>query len=302
VHRLYTAAQAGYSAVCVEVGGFLGAKPTKKTLIRYAQFGALMPVMNNGGGNGGLTNHLPWWHDEQTTDIYRYYATLHSELVPYIFSCSVESNLTGVPIVRDSDIEKKHHKLGEELFVSFITSDTNAKEVVLPSESDWIDYWDEENVYRAGSTVGYAAPLDQCPIFIKPGAIIPMNVKNTVTGHGDGTSEGKQTLVIYPYQRSNFVYHMPVSDGIEYSDVNVEVDEAEGTVTVKGRKEADYRLRVKCFIEPESVEGADSWRYDAESKYIIADKKAKSFRINIRPLHAYGRIAADVMQRGGSNE
>ena len=61
--------------------------------------------------------------------------------------------------------------------VSFITSNTNSKEVALPSNTDWIDYWNEDNVYKAGSTVGYTAPLEQCPIFIKPGAIIPMNVR-----------------------------------------------------------------------------------------------------------------------------
>jgi alpha-glucosidase (family GH31 glycosyl hydrolase) len=296
MHRLYTAAQGGYSAICVEIGGFLGAKPTKKTLIRYAQFGALMPVMNNGGSNGGLSNHLPWWHDEQTANIYRYYATLHSELVPYIFSYSVESNLKGEPIVRDSDIERKHHNLGEQLFVSLITSDTNAKEVALPSNADWIDYWNEENVYKAGSTVGYATPLDQCPIFIKPGAIIPMNVKTALTGHGDESSAGKQTLVIYPYEKSSFVYHRPMGDGVKYSDVNIKVDEAKGTITVKGRKEADYRLRIKCFAKPESVKGADSWRYDAQSKYIIADKKAKSFTINIKPLYAYGNKPTELLQ------
>ena len=292
----YRSAQAGYGALCVEVGGFFGARPTKKQLIRYAQFGALMPVMCNGGSNGGLENHLPWWHDEQAANIYRYYATLHSELVPYIFSYSVESNLKGDPIVRDSDIKRKHHNLGEQLFISFITSDTNVKEVALPGRANWIDYWNEEKVYKAGSTVEYAAPLDRCPIFIEPGAIIPMNVKTALTGHGDESSAGKQTLVIYPYEKSSFVYHRPVGDGVKYSDVNIKVDEAKGTDTVKGRKKADYRLRIKCFTEPEFVKGADSWRYDAEGKYIIADRKAKSFTINIKPLRAYGKNPTELMQ------
>jgi len=255
-----------------------------------------MPVMNNGGSNGGLSNHLPWFHDEETVNIYRYYAVLHSQMVPYIFSCSVDAHLKGGSIVKSPDSDKAHHLLGEQLFVSLITSDTNAKEVALPSKTDWIDYWNEDNVYKAGSTVGYAAPLDRCPIFIKPGAIIPMNVKTALTGHGDESSAGKQTLVIYPYEKSSFVYHRPMADGVKYSDVNIKVDEAKGTITVKGREKADYRLRIKCFTQPESVKGADSWRYDAESKYIIADKKAKSFKINIRPLYAYGKKTTELMQ------
>ena len=296
MHRLYTAAQAGYSTICVEVGGFLGAKPTKESLIRYAQFGALMPVMNNGGSNGGLSNHLPWFHDEETVNIYRYYAVLHSEIVPYLFSCSVDAHLKGDSIVKSPDSDKAHHLLGDQIFASPVVFSESKKHVVLPETGHWVDYWNEEKVYKANSTVEYATPLDRCPIFIKRGAIIPMNVRTALTGHGDESSTGKQTLVIYPYEKSSFVYHRPMADGVKYSDVNIKVDEAKGTITLKGCKRADYRLRIKCFTEPESVKGADSWRYDAESKYIIADKKAKGFTINIRPLYAYGKNPPELMK------
>jgi alpha-glucosidase (family GH31 glycosyl hydrolase) len=296
MHRLYDAAQGGYSAICVEIGGFLGARPTKESLIRYTQFGALMPLMNNGGSNGGLTNHLPWFHDEETVNIYRYFAVLHSELVPYIFSCSVEAHLKGGPIVKSSDIEKAHHLLGDQIFASPVVSSESKKHVALPEAENWIDYWNEDKVYKAGSTFEYAAPLDRCPIFIKPGAIIPMNVTTALTGHGNQSSAGKETIVIYPYEKSSFVYHRPMGDGIKYSNVNIKVDEAKGTIIVKGRRKADYRLRIKCFTKPESVKGVDSWRYDAESKYIIADKKAKSLKIKIKPLDAYSKISTELIQ------
>jgi alpha-D-xyloside xylohydrolase len=168
--------------------------------------------------------------------------------------------------------------------------------VALPETGNWIDYWNEDKVYKTGSTFEYAAPLDRCPIFIKPGAIIPMNVTTALTGHGDQRSAGKETIVIYPYEKSSFVYHRPMGDGIKYSNVNIKVDEAKGTIIVKGRRKADYRLRIKCFTKPESVKGVDSWRYDAESKYIIADKKAKSLKIKIKPLDAYSKISTELIQ------
>ena len=41
----------------------------------------------------------------------------------------------------------------------------------------------------------YAATLDHYPLFIKAGAIIPLDVKTAVTGHGDTTSAGKTTVL-----------------------------------------------------------------------------------------------------------
>ena len=142
-NHLYRSAQAGYGAPGIEVGGYMGPVPTKQSLIRYSQLGALTPIMENGGSNGGLAEHLPWYHDEvdtQTVDIYRYYATLHSELTPFLFSYGVEGNQTGESIIRGSDETLSVHRLGEELFVSVITEggDNVTKTVTFPSGSYWI--------------------------------------------------------------------------------------------------------------------------------------------------------------------
>ena len=56
---IYESAIRGYGAPGVEVGGYFLVKPTKGSLIRYAQFGALTPLMENGGKNGGEKEHLP---------------------------------------------------------------------------------------------------------------------------------------------------------------------------------------------------------------------------------------------------
>ena len=76
-------AQLGYGAPGVEVGGYMGAVPSKDSLIRYAELAAVTPLMENGGAKGGLAEHLPWTWDTQTVDIYRYFASLHSELGSY---------------------------------------------------------------------------------------------------------------------------------------------------------------------------------------------------------------------------
>lgn len=289
--NIYRSAQAGYGALSCEVGGYRHySRSNKPQFIRYTQFGAFTPVMINGGVNGGLSNHLPWFYDDETVDIYRYYATLHSELVPYIFSYNVEAHLSSETIIIDSDIEKAQHKLGEEIFVSPVVTDDLFKHVHFPDQDYWIDYWKQEKVYSPDTSLYYSVSMKKTPLFIKAGAIIPMNVKNDVTGHGNSSSQGKQTLMIYPYKKSQFVFHQPLGDGVDYTNITITVDEQKGTINVSGSSPENYRLRIKCFEKPQSIKGVSSWEYSNEQNVIVCDVKGDSFSVEIRGLIAYSSI------------
>jgi alpha-glucosidase (family GH31 glycosyl hydrolase) len=293
VNDIYTAAQAGYSAPGVEIGGYQGANPTKHSLIRYTQFAALTPLMENGGSNGGMTCHTPWYWDSiggnantQTTDIYRYFVSLHNELVPYLFSYDVEASLTGTSILRNTDIPNAQHMLGEEIFVSPLISDVTVKKIIFPASGEWIDYWNDSIVFTAGTTIQqYSSPLNRIPLFIKAGAIIPMNVKTSVTGHGDSTSAGKITMVIYPKATSAFTFHRPTGDGVAYENIAIDVVETGGSVLVKmtGGSAQTYRMRVKRPTPPTAVSGADAWKYDTADKWVIIDKQGANFQVTINP-------------------
>ncbi len=284
---IYDSARRGYGAPGVEIG-FYGDNLTKTSFLRYTQFAAMTPLMINGGRSTGADKHLPWNWDAQTVDIYRYYATLHSELASYLFSYGVEAHLTGKSIFRAVDKAASHHKLGEEVFVSILTSDATSKTVSFPAGATWIDYWNEKTVYPGGSSAVYPVPLARFPIFIKAGAILPLSVRNAVTGHGDSSYANRTTLLIYPAGVSSFTFHRPTGDGIGYSDVQVSVDEAAGSVRVTGTVVRSYILRVKSFSPPSSVQGADSWSYDGVSQYLTIRKRGDAFTIAINGLKGYG--------------
>ncbi|MBN2212432.1 MAG: hypothetical protein JW709_13625 [Sedimentisphaerales bacterium] len=287
---LYDSAAVGYGCLAAEVGGYYKAKSTKKQLIRYAQFGSLMPVMLNGGSNGGLENHLPWFHDEETVDIYRYYATLHSELAPYIFSYSVETNLTGQSLIRRASKVSNQHCLGEDIFVSVLTDENDAKRVYFPTTGVWIDYWDESKTYQPGEMADYTANLNRYPIFIRGGAIIPLKVKSDVTDHGDADWADRETILIYPCGKSELVYHHPTGNGIAYEDIIITVDEDRGEINIKGNSKLAYRLCVKSFAKPSKVKGTKEWRYDENRRMIIIDVQDDDFKIRINGLKGYKHL------------
>ncbi|OHB78864.1 MAG: hypothetical protein A2W31_14965 [Planctomycetes bacterium RBG_16_64_10] len=207
LRNIFKALAVGYAFVGSDIGGFSGGPAlTKTAFLRWAQFSAFNPLMMN----GGVGEHRPWAFDQETTDIYRYYAKLHSELVPYLYSYAVESHRTGTPIMRPCESGKWQFLLGNEFFISTMYQDTTAWKVELPA-GKWRDYWDESTTYCGPQSLAMAVPMARYPIFLRSGAIIPLLVKDSINGHGTKASQSFLTLLVYPDGNSEFKYH-PDSD------------------------------------------------------------------------------------------
>jgi alpha-glucosidase (family GH31 glycosyl hydrolase) len=58
-----------------------------QVFLRWAQYGAFLPLMENGGGG----EHRPWMYDEETTDIYRAFVQEHYRLIPYFMTTGSHS-------------------------------------------------------------------------------------------------------------------------------------------------------------------------------------------------------------------
>jgi len=277
---LYQSANAGYGALCVEVGGYTGAKSTKEELIRYAQFGAFMPVMSNGGANGGMTNHLPWFHDDETVDIYRLYATIHAELAPYLFSSCVDKHLGTGPLVKP--MGKTSHLLGKDIFVATIMDASNKINNSFPKEGQWIDFWNPTMVHDGGTKNEIKCSLREYPVFIRAGSIIPLAVDNDIAGHGGESSKGKITLWIHPKGKTTRIIHIHENDGTKYSDVSVSCDAAKGNISLEGKKKRAYRFLIEMKTKPKNVSGFDSWSYDSKKKRLVGNKTGDSFSVSIK--------------------
>ena len=281
INNVFISADSGYAAIGFDIGGYQNEynDPDRSLFLRWGQLGALVPIMENGGNRNNC--HRPWLFNraDSTTDIYRYFATLHHELVPYLYSYDIEAHSTGTSIVRpvgknlnDWVDSLWEYRLGDNLLISTIydENNNNSKTIYFPEGYSWIDYWNDNNVYQGGTPATLTYSERQYPIFIRKGAIIPLNVDDTVTHHGSGSLASKNflTLLIYPDGLSSFQYNIDPSNS-----TTITCEENGSNYTISFSKSTDsVIIRLKNNIEPANVglNGENLVKYNSFSDFETA--------------------------------
>jgi alpha-glucosidase (family GH31 glycosyl hydrolase) len=267
------AARRGNSVVGSDIGGYSGGHHPNKTLyLRWAEFGALCPLMETGGEG----ERRPWMIDDETVAIFRRFALLHAELAPYLYTQMVEAHRTGEPILRAENHCQSEYRLGPDLLVCPMLRAGATRDVRLPA-GDWIDFWDETRVYHGPVLLSaYPAPLDRMPLFIRQGALLPLSVSTGLLGHGDADAADSLTLAAYPGGGSgsgpSCLYHYETGPRTYASaPLQVTVAGREVVLSVPPLPQA-VRARVRLATRPERVlapeplpEIADSAAFRASS-------------------------------------
>ena len=105
-------AMSGFSIWGHDVGGYLNGNfstAPADLFMRWAQFGCFSPIMQmHRQVNPADLRQYPWGYAQvgetidqnAALDNYRFYATLHTRLFPYLYTHAKQSQDTGVPILR----------------------------------------------------------------------------------------------------------------------------------------------------------------------------------------------------------
>jgi len=197
-----------------DIGGYRGDdKRDKDLLIRWAQLGAFCPVMENGGSG----EHRPWMYDEQTLDIYRAFVCLHHQLIPYLYSQGAEAYAAGrslmVPVGSYAlQGMRWEYMIGEALFVSAIARSGESVVVEFP-EGEWMDWFTRE-VFAGGSTRALAVPLEDYPVFLRRGSVVPLQGVAGCAACGLPVPESTLLWVVWPGDRGAFRLHEEAGSGM----------------------------------------------------------------------------------------
>ncbi len=161
--------------------------------IRWAEFSAFCGLFLNGGhGERRL-----WKRSLPELEIIRKFSWLHTELVPYMYSYVVECHNGAPPLIRPQGKGKFHYLFGNELLVAPIYADRLNWTVSLPP-GRWRYLFHDDRVLPGPAEIPREFPLDEYPVFVREGAVIPMKVSRPYAGFGDGGSAGFTTWLVYP--------------------------------------------------------------------------------------------------------
>ncbi|WP_337569426.1 TIM-barrel domain-containing protein [Hallella sp.] len=293
----------GMSNITSDMDGIFGGK-NMEVNIRDFQWKAFTPMQLNMDGWGANPKY-PQALGEPATSINRNYLKLKAAMLPYTYSCAYEA-VAGRPLIRamfldypsdftHSAATKYQYMYGPSMLVAPIYQPTQADAqgndirngIYLP-EGQWIDYFTGD-VYEGGRILNnFDAPIWKLPLFVKAGAIVPMNRPNNNI-HEVNTAE--RIFDIWPAGHSEFTLYDDDGNTEAYmrgehatTKVTSELD-AKGNLAIticptEGNydgmvKEKSTLVRINTTARPKSVraiigkkkvtltegEGANTWRY-----------------------------------------
>jgi hypothetical protein len=129
----------------------------------------------------GTTPREPWYYDDETLQIARYYFDLRGTLKPYLLKLAAEAVEDGAPMWRPLIWEFPEAKdiddeflLGHDFLVAPILSESDERLVYLPA-GEWQDAWTHRRL-TGPTNLLYQAALSVIPVFTRNGWTLPAPV------------------------------------------------------------------------------------------------------------------------------
>ncbi len=268
IEHILESARVGYNIVGSDIAGFSGKEIPERLYIRWTQFSTFCGLFMNGGhGERRL-----WKRTNEELEVIRKFSWLHTELIPYMYHYVITAHNDGRRLQTPMDKGGYQYMFGDDFLVAPIYVDSKIKSVSLP-EGNWRYFFDDKKIYEGNKTFEMEFPMDEYPVFIKEGAIIPMDIKRNYTKIGDSDSEEFTTIIIYPSEGNSFTfYHLDNKNETEISCKKVS-DNLE--VKLQGIK-IPHILNIisenkpsRIELDGEILENGITWKYDSAKQKIF---------------------------------
>jgi alpha-glucosidase (family GH31 glycosyl hydrolase) len=192
-----------------DIAGFAGELPTTELFLRATEVATFSPVMQFHAeprtGQFGDCNRRSWvndrspWNmaevnkDDNIIEVYRKYANIRMNLIPYIYNEAYYCAKNGRPLfghlIIDYPKDEKVLNMEDEylfgryiLVAPFVKEGMTEREIYLP-EGTWYDFWTHDKI-EGCKTYRFKGEAHEIPVFVKAGSLIPLNL-------GDGFSLGE---------------------------------------------------------------------------------------------------------------
>lgn len=245
IRLILKSAEMGYNIIGSDIAGYHGEEPIDPELyIRWTQFSTFCGLFLNGGHG----ERRMWLRSPEELEIVRDFSWLHHELVPYMYHYVVTANQGGKRLMTPVADGAFHYLFGDDLLIAPIHRPGGEQTVHLPAGT-W-RYWFDDAIAIEGPTeFSRSFPMDEYPVYIREGAIIPMNITRDYTGIGSKDWAGQLTFNIYPAVSGAFTWYAPE----DRAPLEISVTQEEGlSISLEGAGRP-YILRVYRDTPPAEV-------------------------------------------------
>ncbi|MEM9919072.1 MAG: glycoside hydrolase family 31 protein [Bacteroidota bacterium] len=230
----------GFSFVGTDIGGFFGS-PDGELMVRWLQMGIFHPfyrVHSIGNNTDGSTstdeeavakemadNRLdqePWVYGAEYTDMARVAIEWRYRLLPYIYTAFRQHLIDGVPILQPLSMYDQHDPMclsrenefifGGQLLVAPIIEEGRRRQKAYLPAGKWY-HFSSSKAYKGQRKAKVEAPLDDIPVFVKAGTILPLYPVR------QNTQEAVEQLQLFIYfEEGNFRSQLyeDAGDGYDY--------------------------------------------------------------------------------------
>jgi alpha-D-xyloside xylohydrolase len=196
----------------------------KELYVRWFQFGAFCPMFRAHGTD--IPREI-WRFGESGNwayDALLKFDNLRYRLMPYIYSMAWKVTSEGYTIMRGLVMDFRHdnHVLniddqfmfGTSFLVNPITQPKALfRKVYLPIGANWYNFWTGKK-YSGGQTLPVPSPIDEIPLFVKEGSIIPMGPFIQYATESVDPLE----IRIYPGANAYFILYEDENDNYNYEN------------------------------------------------------------------------------------
>lgn len=216
---------AGLPFVGADVGGFFG-NPDGELMTRWYQIGAFYPFFR-GHAHHDTKRREPWLFGEPYTASIRAAIRSRYAMLPYIYTVFAENSRTGTPVARPlwSEFPADAAALtvddammvGSALLVCPVLEAGQAeRSCYLPGGAGTVWYNAATGTRHAGGqTVTLAVTLEDVPLFIRGGSIIPR--KERARRSSAAMADDPYTLIVAPDSNGRAEGEIYLDDGSSYA-------------------------------------------------------------------------------------
>lgn len=207
------------------------------------------------------------------------YTTIRTELFPYIYSYTLRSRTERVKHVNGEMNYPNQYLFGNEFLVAPVVEEGAEDRFVRFPDGLWYSYWTDES-FDGGQTWSVNTPMNDIPVFVRAGSIIPK---------WDKVSENDEMdIVVYTGSSGTFRLYQDDGETTNYRNGEFSTtafryfeqpDYATFTIGARVRgfegqsDEVSYQLRFKFMETPSDItvngNSVDRWLFDEENDELV---------------------------------